>query len=327
MAINLSLSLIFTDTFSAADLSNFSLGYFLLTVALISVPWFTKAIRLASWIHLTEQRLSFKEVFRITLAGELGAAISPTAIGAAPIKAAMLSRRKFTVGESVSLASVMPMEDLTFFLMALPLALFLSPTLGLGTLPEIHIDIGRILTWVGVIVGGLTVIGLIASWIWSDSRVMIKIRSWLREFWTDFFNAYNLMIRRGKLRFVVHLGISGFQWTARYAIVPLLLYSLGYQVNFLQFFILYWMLASLASFVPTPGATGAAEGAFLLVFSKFVPSSALGLVMIGWRFLSFYLLNIAGIVVLTVMEIYDRKKDPTKPAGSTEEELSELEAM
>ncbi|HKJ68378.1 MAG TPA: YbhN family protein, partial [bacterium] len=131
--------------------------------------------------------------------------------------------------------------------------------------------------------------------------------------------------RRGKLRFAGNLCIAGIQWTARYAIVPLLLYSLGHPVNFLQFFILYWMLASLASFVPTPGATGAAEGAFLLVFGQFIPSATLGLAMIGWRFLSFYFLNIAGIVVLTILEIADRKK---RPAPQTEPgpEPAEVEA-
>ncbi|HKJ69722.1 MAG TPA: lysylphosphatidylglycerol synthase transmembrane domain-containing protein, partial [bacterium] len=285
VAINLTLSLLFTDSFHTNDFANFAPGYFLLTIALIGVPWLTKSLRLANWIQLTHRQLSFREIFRITVASDLGAAISPTAIGGGPIKAAMLSRRKFSVGESVSLMSVMPVEDIVFFLIALPVALFISPTLGVNSLPDLELNLQKILFWVGVGIAGIGAIGFIAARIFSETRVVKKIRGWLREFWTDFFAAYDLMIRRGKLRFAGNLCIAGIQWTARYAIVPLLLYSLGHPVNFLQFFILYWMLASLASFVPTPGATGAAEGAFLLVFGKFIPSATLGLAMIGWRFL------------------------------------------
>ena len=320
VAINITLSLLFTDTFHAADLTNFDPVYFLITVLLIGVPWFTKTFRLMNWLHLTPQRLSFRETFRITVLGDLGAAISPTAIGGSPVKAALLTGHGLSAGESASLATVIPLEDIIFFLIAMPLALFISPTLGLHSLAEMRINPGTVLLWVLGIAAGLVLLSYVTSKLFHRTKVVRKITAWLQEFWTDFFRAYNLMIRRGKLRFLVNMGIAGIQWTARYALVPLLLYSLGYRVNFLQFFILYWLLASMASFIPTPGATGAAEGAFLIVFSKYIPSSDLGLVMIGWRFLSFYLLNIAGIVVVLLLEL--RRKVSDEPG---ETDLAEAE--
>jgi len=291
---------------------------------LIFIPWFTKAIRLNNWINLTDISLPFREVFRITVLGDLGAAISPTAIGGAPVKAALLTQHKFSTGESASLASVMPLEDICFFVIALPLAMFLSPTLGFHTLREMEINPGNVLLWVLGIVIGLTLLWKVIAYLFRGKKFVRKVQDWLQKFWEEFFSAYNLMIRHGKLRFVANVLIAGFQWITRYSIVPLLLYSLGQEVNFLQFFILYWLLASLASFIPTPGATGAAEGAFLLVFSTFIPSSMLGLVMIGWRFLSFYLLNIAGIVVVMILEFKSR---PDSAPSAEETELADVETI
>ncbi len=202
--------------------------------------------------------------------------------------------------------------------------MFLSPTLGLHTLREMEINPGNVLLWVIGIVAGLIVLWKIIAYVFRGKKIVRKVQAWLQKFWEEFFSAYNLMIRHGKMRFVANVLIAGIQWIIRYSIVPLLLYSLGQEVNFLQFFILYWLLASLASFIPTPGATGAAEGAFLLVFSTFIPSAMLGLVMIGWRFLSFYLLNIAGIVVVMILEIQSR---PDSTPSTEETELADVKTI
>lgn len=308
--------MIFTDSFNAADLSHFALDIFLLTIAISFVPWFTKTLRLANWLKLTDEKhMPFKEVFRITLLAELGAAISPTAIGAGPIKATILSRKKLNVGESVSLMSIMPIEDIVLFAMGLPMLLLISPTLGFHSFPNFSINFSKISYWALGTLSGVGLISYVANHFFHDANIVRKIRNWLREFWSDFTDAYYLMIRRGKLRFIVNILISAVQWTARYSIVPLLLFSLGHDVSFLQFFILYFMMAILASFIPTPGATGAAEGAFLVVFGKYISSSALGLIMIGWRFLSFYIYNIAAILVIYIIEFQQRKRTPVPESG------------
>jgi hypothetical protein len=311
VAINLTFSLLFTESFSAADLSEFSLGLFLLTILVSFVPWFGKAFRLNTWLKLTDEKhMGFKEVFRVTLLSELGAAISPTAIGAGPIKATLLSRKKLTVGESVSIMSIAPIEDIVLFSMAMPLLFLISPSLGLHSFPNFSINFATIGWWIAGVSAFIFLTVFISNTFFGHTNIVQKVRKWFREFWSDFFDAYNLMIRHGKFRFILNVCIGTVQWTARYSLIPLLMMSLGFEVNFIQFYILYFMMAFLASFIPTPGATGAAEGAFLLVFSNAIPSSALGLIMIGWRFLSFYLYNIFAIIVVYIIEFKTRKPAP-----------------
>ena len=83
----------------------------------------------------------------------------------------------------------------------------------------------------------------------------------------------------------------------------LLIAFLGAPVQPVLFWLLQWVVFTVASFIPTPGAAGGAEAAFFLVYSPFVPSEVLGLATAGWRFLTFYLLlGLASILYLLIGE-------------------------
>mgnify|MGYP006300508773 FL=1 len=52
------------------------------------------------------------------------------------------------------------------------------------------------------------------------------------------------------------------------------------------------------SLVPTPGATGGAEGLFLILFGGVLSQQTIGTLMIGWRFLDFYFLTVLALLIL-----------------------------
>jgi hypothetical protein len=84
--------------------------------------------------------------------------------------------------------------------------------------------------------------------------------------------------------------------------------SLGYEINYLNFLVLQWLLFAIMAFVPTPGATGGAEGLFVLLFTGVLPRDALGTILIGWRFLDFYFTAILALGILGVQRIALRNK-------------------
>ena len=53
-------------------------------------------------------------------------------------------------------------------------------------------------------------------------------------------------------------------------------------------------------FVPTPGGTGGAEAAFLLVFSNLIPRAAVGPAMAGWRLITYYFMLLVGVGLLFI---------------------------
>jgi len=62
----------------------------------------------------------------------------------------------------------------------------------------------------------------------------------------------------------------------------------------------------IATYMPTPGALGAAEGSFFVFFSLFFPNNMISLAVVLWRLITFYLPTVVGLV-FTLLE---KRNDP-----------------
>ncbi len=284
-------------------MQSFSWGFFLLAAGLRFVPWVTKTIRLMNWMALRQHAFTFWEGFRISIMSELGAIISPTIIGGEPIKAGMLYQRGISAGEAVSLTSIPMVEDLTFYFIGIPIALVFSQKINLSKINDLVIRVieksGHFLP----IAGGVLLLLILVILFLRRAGYLANIKYKLVRFWRDFSLLYNTMIKKGKLRFATNVMLSAIHWTSRYSVVAALVLSLGYKVDFVSFFLLQWAVFTLMSLIPTPGATGGAEAAFLILFGALLPEKAIGTVLLGWRFLDFYFLGILGIIILGMQRI------------------------
>ena len=300
MALNLAISFIFTDTSYFLKIQYFSVGYFSIAVLLSLIPWFTRAFRLLNWMHFLRQPFGFLESMRVIITCELGAAISPTALGGGPVKAGYLINKGLPVGEAASVMSLTSVEDLTFFAIGVPIAFALTPAIHIPVigrnLDQIFIKAG----WILGIILGLVILVFIADYFYGHLNFFRKMKRKLAEYWEDFKGLYQFIARKGKLRFVVNVILAGIQWTAYYMVVVALIHSLGIQVDPVKYFILQWVVFTLMTLIPTPGATGGAETSFLIIYSGIIPHKIIGLIMIGWRFLTFYFLNTFAILLLSI---------------------------
>lgn len=306
VAVSIAFVLIFTDSSDLLKVRSFAPGFFLLAALFRLIPWFTKSLRLLNWMNFLNHKFSYWEGFRISMMSELGAAISPTALGGEPVKTAMLYERGVTFGESVSLTTIASVEDLTFYLVGLPPAILLS---GIWRVPRLRMFLKR--TFLDsqhfILVTGLVIIGiLVVLFILRKAGVFARIRKKLRKFWADFKQLYHSMVKRGKSRFALNILLAGIQWSARYSVVTALVLSLGYSVNPIRFSIMQLVVFTLMTVVPTPGASGGAEGMFLLLFGTLLPHRIIGTVLIGWRFIDYYFLSILALILLGIDKL--RKK-------------------
>jgi len=305
--VNIVIALIFTDASDLLKVSSFTLGFFLLALVLRLIPWFTKAFRLWNWMDFLGHEFSFWDSFRISLMTELGAAISPTAIGGEPIKAGMLYQRGVSFGESASLTSMAAVEDLTFYILGIPVAIFLSSAWRVPAIEQFitnrFSESSNTLTWILIF---LTIIVIAVLVVWKTS-IFQGLKDKIVEFWQDFKHLYESMLKQGKGRFAVNVAVDVIHWGARYSVVSALVLSLGYDADIIKFFVLQWIVFTLMSLVPTPGATGGAEGVFLIIFGPLLPDSAIGTILIGWRFIDFYLVSILALVFLSADSFLRRK--------------------
>lgn len=88
----------------------------------------------------------------------------------------------------------------------------------------------------------------------------------------------------------------------------LLIYWLGYSVDYLVSLGLLVVTTFIMYFSPTPGASGISEGIFGSFFRDILSGNHLILVIVGWRLLTIYLGMIVGLVVFQRELIANRRR-------------------
>ncbi|MCK2148631.1 flippase-like domain-containing protein [Marinobacter alexandrii] len=88
----------------------------------------------------------------------------------------------------------------------------------------------------------------------------------------------------------------------------LLMYCLGYTVDYMVSLGLLVVTTFVMYFSPTPGASGISEGIFGSFFRDILSGNHLVLVTVSWRLLTIYLGMIIGLIVLQRELIKDRRK-------------------
>ena len=66
--------------------------------------------------------------------------------------------------------------------------------------------------------------------------------------------------------------------------------------NWYQLLTISFLLYISACYTPLPGASGAQEGGFLLYYDGIIPGDRIGLALLVWRFFTYYMFLIVGVV-------------------------------
>lgn len=309
---NIAFSLLVTDRDLLVSVGQLPRGYLGLALLLGVIPWFTNALRLLIWTRFLGHGVRFREAFEITLATDLGTAVSPTAVGGGFFKWGLLVQRGVSPGAAASLTTLAPLEDGLFFLIALPVAIYLTASWGHPVFAEAALQLqANALPALGVTAAIAAITWGAVRWVVGGGfghraqrrtqRFFGRIARSMRATWVDARQVYRLIRRDGKSRFALSLGLTAIQWSARYSIISAIVAFLGAPVQPVLFWMLQWVVFSLSAFVPTPGAAGGAEAAFFVIYSPFIPSGLIGLATAGWRFFTFYLLlGIAAVLYLAL---------------------------
>ena len=316
---NVALTLATTGHGVWRALGTFPWPYLALAAGLALLPWLTNAWRIQLWTGFLGHPLTFRQALRIQLATEIGSAATPTASGGESFKWAFYLRHGFSPGTTASLTTLTVLEDTLFFALAVPIALALSDA---GRLPLLR-ALGRELrdrTAVAVPLLLIGVLGLVLlGWAIlrgalgrrlrrASLRTVARVRHRWHVFWRDAGEVYRALVRRGKRRFALSFALTALQWSARYSVAAALLAYLDVPIDPLLSFALQWVLFTLLNLVPTPGATGGAEAAFLLLYSPFVPGRLLGLATASWRFLTFYLPLALGAALFWLSSLREERR-------------------
>lgn len=325
---NIAFSLLVTDRSLLADLPDLPRGYLILAIVLGLLPWATNSLRLLIWTRFLGHHLSFRESLQMTLAVDLGSAISPTAVGGGFFKWGMLVQRGVAPGTAASLTTFPIIEDGLFFTLALPIAVVITSS---WDLPVFKLMARHLRTDAPIVIGvtaGIALFSWLAvRWVLTGGlgsrtqqrgiEFLARTRRKTRNLRRDARDVFRLIAVRGKSRFALSFTLTAVQWTCRYSVISALVAYLGYPVQPVLFWLLQWVVFTIMAMIPTPGAAGGAEAAFYLIYGALLPEQVIGLATAGWRFLTFYLLlGLASILFFLLNRRSDSRVE--LPAGAPE---------
>jgi len=301
--------------------------FLLLALVLALIPWGTDSLRLHLWSGiLLPGRIPLKRCLASVLGSELGAALSPTAVGGLPVRIGLLMREGVPAGRAGALAGIKVTEDALFFALALPAALLLLPAHSERELMALARRLGRgefavaSLPWREILTLALPGILLVTALL-LGLRTLGRFLPGLRTRGTALVTADPAegVVRRADLvplgasrpRMAVFAGLSflltAIQWLARYSVLSAVLASFNLPVEPLLLWISQWVVFTAMTAVPTPGAAGGAEAIFVLTYAGHLPAHLLLGVGLAWRTMTFYLLLATGAILLPVLEIHRRR--------------------
>jgi len=303
-------SLLNTDRGIFRSLGAFSFQYLAVAVVLGLIPWLTNTIRVYNWTQFLGKKYSFRDMFTLTLACELGAGVSPTAVGGGYVKMAMLIQKGMPSGAAASIMSLGSVEDIFFFLIAIPGALIWTSAFRLHVFQDIFSKAQDrqnfflfVVLGMGILVGSALV--LRKTKYYPKILAVPFFAKWharIKKFWRDFISIYALIRKKGKTRFAVNLLLTSVQWISRCSVIVALLACFHVPLYPVEFFIFQWIIYIVGTFTPTPGGSVGVEAAFYFIYKNFIPADMMALAVAGWRILTYYLQLSLGVVLFSGLQ-------------------------
>jgi len=257
------------------------------------------------------QNITFFRALYVSMTGAFYSAITPGASGGQPMQVYELSKQGIPVGTSSSAISI------RFVLSQLSIVV-LTLLIGLLNQDLIHVQLSSVrwlivIGWfvhlVGVILiilatfckepmqkilNGIVSIGKQLRLIRNPASVSSRLHGWLNSYHQSVLSSCS---HPGELLLPAILTTISHMLSM---MIPVCIYhAFGLQGACWQdlLFIAYMLYLS-ASYNPLPGASGAQEGGFLVFYQGIFPGEQISLAMLAWRFFSFYLYLLTGLVML-----------------------------
>ncbi len=275
------------------------------------------------WFYIRSRgcKLNFGDALLVSGIGQFYSAITPSASGGQPLQVLALHQRGIPVSIGTAAVSIKFVGfQLAFLLMGGALwatrwgvvegQLYGARWLvALGYLINLALIVVVLLTmaeaaWVDRFVGWLVRLGAKMHLIKDEGAMQDRAKGQLDEY------RQSLQTLKGRpMDGVIVFALSLLQVTFLMGTVVCLYHAFKLTgTDDVTLLTLQFLLFITAAFVPLPGAAGAQEGGFVLFFRGIVPEHSMLPMMLCWRFFTYYLLLIVGLVTVVIDAVQRRVK-------------------
>ncbi len=245
--------------------------------------------RLRYIVEALGKELSWRGAFHFTMGGLPLGAITPMQVGGIPFQLYVCKKENILLPEGSAAIFTRGLLSAMVLPLLLPFIYYYRQYVTSGIM-------SAILKYLVIFYGIVAIIFffLLTQTPWLKRKFGRRAKG-IIMFKEVFTNEY----MKRKLTFLKAYITSFLSLTFYFLTAPLLIRGLGIEAPFFEATILQIILTYAVNFMPTPGATGLAEGGAVAVFKHLMPKSVLGVYVMSWRFFTGYLGIIVGILAIT----------------------------
>ncbi|WGS65028.1 lysylphosphatidylglycerol synthase transmembrane domain-containing protein [Marinitoga aeolica] len=324
LALGLGINIIFsfyTDFGKMGEaLKTIKLGYFLIPFFVYIVVYLIESLRLTIVLRLFKYKISFKDSFFNSAMGYLFSYLTPLASGGQPFQIYHLKTLNVKARESSSIIISRFVENTISIIIII--LIFIRRVLDIVYTTNLN----RKILFLGLVTSLFFAIfflfflirpdyiGKFAKKIETTKFIILlekkfnkqKLSEKINKWTIELKNSVTILWRENLYIMIldIFLGLIVLLLQA-YSMYYLFFKIIKIDMNFFEFSLIYFLIMLVSFYVPTPGASGGIESAYILVFLDFFKNKSLIVLSIFlWR-ISTYYLQIFFLFIL--MGIYFRK--------------------
>lgn len=262
--------------------------FLVLTFLSTGLRFFFDIWRLRYIIEALGKKLSWKGAFNFTMGGLPLGAITPMQVGGVPFQVYVCKREKILAPEGFAAIFTRGLLSAMVLPLLLPFIFYYRQYVTSGIM-------SAIIKYLTVFYG---IVAVLFFFLLTQTSLLKKIFRRKAKGILMFREVFTNEFMRRKTAFLKAYITTFLSLTFYFLTAPLLIKGLGIEAPFFETMILQVILTYAVNFMPTPGATGLAEGGAAAVFHHLMPKSVLGVYIMSWRFFTGYLGIIVGILAI-----------------------------
>ena len=288
----------------------------LLALLVIFAAWLCDAGRFCALAKAAHEHVSLPFGIALTWLNYFGSAVTPMQSGGGPFQVYALYKRGIPVGKGIAITLIRTMLTILILTLAVPVAILVDPEILAGSpfLKGIvsYVFVVILATWAFVVFTILkpesirALSRVIVMWlrkfnIMKSNRTVIKIFQWLDKEIDNYIMNFRIAFHSGKLWLTAGVILSVLHLLSLFTVLPVLMSAVGLPFRYTQTIAVQAVFMFILYFVPTPGASGVAEGGGALLYSVLMPENMAGIMAIICRFFTDYISIFMGVVIVIRM--------------------------
>ena len=288
----------------------------LLALFVVFIAWICDAGRFCALSYAAHEHVSFPLGIVLTWLNYFGSAVTPMQSGGGPFQVYALYKKGIPVGKGIAITLMRTMLTILILTLAVPTVMMLDPEILEGS-PFLkglvfYVLIVILATWAFVVftimkpemikkLARVVVMWLRRFRFMKSNRTVVKIVQWLDREIDNYILNFRLAFHSGKMWVFTAVILSVLHLLALFSVLPVLMSAVGLPFRYTQTIAVQAVFMFILYFVPTPGASGVAEGGGALLYSVLMPENMAGIMSLICRFFTDYISIFMGVIVVVRM--------------------------